>query len=647
MFLFPARNKKRGLVFRLSLFILTSTMLIFLVAFGYNYIYARKLVLKNVEENAKHLTQATVNKVEITLRSIEKGPQYLATSLERFDYDQEGLAAQIKNMLDVHKDVFGSTIAFEPYAFSPTKLYFAPYYYRDGGNLKFVNLGDNSYRYFYWDWYQIPKELAKPIWSEPYFDEGGGRIIMTTYSIPFYRQVKGKRMLSGIVTADISLDWLVRIVSGISIYKSGYAFVISQNGVFVSHPDKNLFMRDSIFGLAEEHHDEKLRNIGREMIQGKSGFVPVRSYFADSDAWLYYAPLPSVGWSIGIIIPEKELFADIHKLGQIVTIIVVIGCIILFLVSISIARKIASPINALALKAREISKGDLNVVLPTVDTNDEVKELTSSFDNMRLALKDYIMHLKETTAAKERIESELKIAHSIQMNFLPKKFPPFPEHKEFEIFADLQPAREVGGDLYDFFLIDDSHLFFTIGDVSGKGVPAALFMAVTITLMKGISKQKIDPAEILNLVNRELCRENEAMMFVTLFCGILDIHTGEVVYSNAGHNPPLICHAGALPEFLHLPSGLVLGAMDDSVYEKKSVFLKPGDMLVLYTDGVIEAMNPEQVPYSENRLIGGLTEAGALSADKVAVKIIDSVKQFTGTAPQSDDITMLILRYRG
>ena len=212
--------------------------------------------------------------------------------------------------------------------------------------------------------------------------------------------------------------------------------------------------------------------------------------------------------------------------------------------------------NNLARTTTEIAKGKLDVILPQGQSNDEVGALTASFKNMQLSLKEYITNLKETTAAKERMESELKIARTIQMSFLPKRFPPFPEKKEFDIYSTIVPAKEVGGDLYDFFLLDEETLFFSIGDVSGKGVPAALFMAASKILMKGTISRELELSEALGKVNRELCIENEATMFLTFFCGVLNFKTGKLTYSNAGHNPPLLLRSGRKPEWLPVPPGI-------------------------------------------------------------------------------------------
>ncbi len=643
----PGKSKKRGLAFKLALFILTSTTCIFFIAFGYNYCYSRKLVLKDVEENAKNLTRSTVNKIETMLRGVERAPTYLAYTLEKQKYSQRELLQHIEDLLITNSEIFGSTVAFEPFAFNNKSLYFAPYYCRHTHQLKLTYIGSEAYRYFYWDWYQIPKETNMPVWSEPYFDEGAGNIMMSTYSVPFYRHVNGKREFQGVVTADISLEWLVEILSRISVYQSGHAFLISQNGVFISHPNKDWVMRESIFSIAEATGAANLRRIGRCMISGSEGFDSQYSYYLGKKSWIYYAPLPSIGWSIGIIFPEDELYADIGKLDKIVLIIGGAGLAILFLVIIFISGNVTKSLRALTLKATEIAKGNLDIEVPITKSNDEVGELSRSFEEMKISLKEYINNLAKTTAAKERIESELKIAHNIQMSFLPKKFPPFPEKKEFEIYAVLEPAKEVGGDLYDFFLQDEDHLFISIGDVSDKGVPAALFMAVTKTLMKGIAEHGIKPSDVLMRVNRELCEENESLMFVTVFCGVLNLNTGEFLFSNAGHNPPVIIRSGEEANWLNIPEGYLLGVMEDAVYKTEKVMLNPNDTIFLYTDGVTEAFNKDEIAYSSKRLLRILDENKNPTAEGLAEKVMQSIKDFTEEEPQSDDITVLVLTFKG
>ncbi len=641
----PSSLRHRGLGFKLALFILTSTTLIFAAAGAYNYVCTRQIVLKNVRESVRNLAHASVQRMETVFAGVGRIPTFLALNLDESFPELDELTEFLRDFLHAVPEVYGATVAFEPYAYKASERFFAPYYFKDRDGLGFTMLGGDDYDYFLQDWYLIPKELGKPLWSEPYFDEGGGNILMTTLSIPFYRN-EGKAFF-GVVTADISLDWLKSLVAKISVYQSGYAFLLSKNGVFVAHPEKRHLMRESIFSLAEAMDSRELRDIGKAMVRGEEGYARLPEGFVGKPAWVYYVPVPSTGWSMGIIMPEQELLADLHILSREIITIALAGFALLFAVIAAISIRITKPLRALAEKTSEIAKGNLDVDLPPATGGDEVGELSRSFHDMRNALKDYIANLTETTKAKERMESELKIAKNIQMSFLPKRFPPFPDISRFDLHASLEPAREVGGDLYDFFLLDDSHLFFSVGDVSGKGVPAALFMAVTKTLVKGNAEPGMDPADILAKVNTELCVDNEQLLFVTMFCAILDFTTGDLVFSNAGHNPPVLLRQGGTTEFLDVPRGLFLGIMEETAYRTGRIALAPGDALVVYTDGVTEAMNEAEELYSSQRLLGLLQAATDKSAVALTDAVMESVITYEGDAPQADDITVLALTYKG
>jgi sigma-B regulation protein RsbU (phosphoserine phosphatase) len=281
--------------------------------------------------------------------------------------------------------------------------------------------------------------------------------------------------------------------------------------------------------------------------------------------------------------------------------------------------------------------------------HDEVGRLAEALMQMEKMLQTYIVNLTETTAAKERIESELSIARNIQMGFLPQTFPAFPDRTEFDLNAIIEPAKEVGGDLYDYFLIDENRLFFLIGDVSDKGVPAALFMAVTKTLFGTHTLAgNASMSEIMCRVNQELSRGNPWQMFVTAFAGMLDLKTGKIVYSDAGHEPPFLLRVGQEAEMLKKKGGPALCFFEDFRYESDTIQLSPGDALVLYTDGVTEAMNGERRLLSS----GGIKEAlQSCSVDtppaKISQCLLEQVKRFASGQPQSDDIAILAIRYYG
>lgn len=636
-----------SLALKISFYVVGAALFLRIITMVLSVRSTREIILDLVQEKASNLASATANKIEADLAPVEVAPRNLAALLETGSYTKEELLHLIRNSVSTNYHLYGSTVAYEPNAFDPAQVYFAPYFHEvdgPGSEIEFFYMKAPEYDYFTWDWYKVAKQAKKPIWTEPYLDPGVHQF-MSTYSVPFYKTVDGKRQFQGVVAADLTLKRLVDIVNEVRLYRSGHAFLLSKKGTFLAHPDPNTAMRESVFTVAGKQADRKLEDIGTQMTQGHTGYASLDRYYGLGKSWIFYTPIET-GWSLGVVIPEKELFADMDELTRRYIYISIVMFLVLFLVIVIVVRKITVPLEALASTTRDIAKGNLEIAIPAVRTRDEVADLSNAFENMRVSLKDYIKNLETTTAANSRFESELKIAQNIQMSFLPRTFPPFPDRDEFDLHAFLKPAKEVGGDLYDFFIAENGTLYFLVGDVSDKGVPAALFMAATKTLMRGFSHQGTNPAEVMTRVNAELCLYNDAMMFVTVFCGALDLKTGELIYSNAGHNPPLLVRNG-VPRYFHLAPGFVMGVDPAYKYTAETIQLLPSDVLVVYSDGITEAMNSEKKIYSEERLIEIVQKNCSESAAAIVEQIKNSVTAYAAGFPQSDDITVLVFRYNG
>ncbi|WP_207261606.1 SpoIIE family protein phosphatase [Desulfovibrio sp. Huiquan2017] len=639
--------RRYPIALKLTFLILSCALVILAAIVAYNYVASRAVILRQAEDNSRLLVAGTAGRIDSVLSGVQKVAENVAFSMEDTTLSKQEILDLDRRVLANNPEIYGMAIAFEPYFVQRDKRYFAPYHYRSGGRIGFTMLGDANYRYFYMDWYQIPKELGRSVWTEPYFDEGGGGVPMATYSVPFYRTVDGKSVFAGVVTADISLNWLQDLVRSIRLYDSGYAFLLSRHGTFITHPDKSLVMNQTIFSLAEERGSKELRELGQRMLSGKAAFIPVGTLLSPEESYMFSDRLDYGGWSLGVVFPRDEMLGDAYRLSKSMLAIGAVGFVLLALVTMGIARRITQPLRELSESARKIASGNLNLTLPEKRANDEVGDLTDSFKYMKNSLKEFIHDLTATTQAKERIESELRIAREIQMGILPKLFPAFPDRKEFEVFASIEPAKEVGGDLYDFFFVDETHFCFLVGDVSGKGVPAAFFMAVTKTLLKVVAERGLDPGEILTKVNADLAAKNESCMFVTLFLAIMDIETGETRYANAGHNPPVFLPCGGTPEIVPPLGEPVAGIMEDMRYSTKTMTLKPGDLLFIYTDGVTEAMNPEGALFGEKRLIRLLAEQREPLAPELVKDVGAAIHAFARGAEQSDDITMLVMQFMG
>src|SRR5215472_7995529 len=452
------------------------------------------------------------------------------------------------------------------------------------------------------------------------------RIVQVGYNAAFLQQLRLRMGLTRLVNQLVSEGSVIAIR------------VLDKNMITVDYAER---LRDDKLPEPTESDLENLRKLvseGRTESHLEGSLLKVAAPIAEEGGQLK-------GGAILVTLPTDRMQIAMRNETRLAT--AVSGLVLLFgsIIAIFGARTISRPIADLTEMTRRIAGGDFTQRID-IRAKNELGVLAASFNGMTRRLAESIEHLKETTAAKERIESELKIAHEIQMSMVPKIFPPFPDRKEFDIFATLVPAKEVGGDLYDLFFIDDDHLCFAVADVSGKGVPASLFMAVTKTLFKATAGNGGTPGEILARLNAEICRDNESCMFVTLFCAILNIRTGQVDYSNGGHNLPYYLHRDGVSPLENL-GGRVLGLVQQSPYASGRMVLGPGEALLLYTDGVTEAMDSSETLYSVQRLERFLASNRGSSPRQMIGDLLSDVRQFAGGAPQSDDITVLALLYFG
>ncbi|MBI4773710.1 MAG: hypothetical protein HY788_05935 [Deltaproteobacteria bacterium] len=339
--------KNRGIAFKLIALIFAGSMLVFGLILGMDYMVSRQIVLEKVKSNARYLTEATLNRIQIVLASIESVTRNQTPYLEQGPVTQEELAIMVRSLVEKNPEVYGCAISFEPNTFEGKSSYFAIYGYRSEGDIRTGTLDAISYQYENKDWYQIPKELNRPEWSEPYFDEGGGDILMATYSAPFYRTVGNEQRFMGVVSADLSLSWLQQLVSSIRIQRTGYGFLISKNGTLITHPNSDLVMNDTIFAVAEARNAPHIREIGRAMIRGETGFAPWTSIVTEKQGWLGFAPLESGGWSLGVFFPEDELMEDVSRLTRNAIFMGLAGFLVLLGVIFLVANSITKPLREL------------------------------------------------------------------------------------------------------------------------------------------------------------------------------------------------------------------------------------------------------------------------------------------------------------
>lgn len=640
---FPKLTFFRGLAFRYSLFFLIAILMILFFPLLIGYGTSSVLLFIKAQKDATILTEQTISEFQNVLQPTELVPQTLVQALENPGISYEDILRIARDFVRRDTIVFGTCLAFEPYLTGKEKYWYAPYSFEKNGKLVNRVLGSPEYDYFKMDWYRLPKLLKKPVWTEPYYDEGGGDTLMCTYSSPIFRNINGKRVFAGVLTIDISLASFERIVRHVNIFETGYGLLISRQGRIIASPHPSLNNRN-IIEVAAAGGGKSTRVAISEMLAGKSGFSTMDGLEAKKHpSFLSYAPVRNTGWSFGIIFPEKELYEDMYNFLKLMAWISGISIFILLITTILITRKMTRPIVRLVEATRKIGQGDFEAKLPVRKSKDEVAQLTKAFAVMRDELRTYIRNLEETTMAKEKIESELSVAHTIQMGMLPQGFST-PEN--WDLFALLDPARAVGGDLYDFFYLDKDHLCIAIGDVAGKGVPASLFMMVTRTMLRAKTVAGSSIGRVMAGINQELCHDNPSQMFVTFFAGIVDLTTGEMEFCNAGHNYPYILGPGEQVRQLKVRNGLPLGIFDDAEYTTGRFAFEPSEILVLTTDGITEALNATNDFFGEAKLASYLTGLANKNSKALTELLIGELKRFSMGAEQADDITILALQYK-
>jgi sigma-B regulation protein RsbU (phosphoserine phosphatase) len=552
--------------------------------------------------------------------------------------------------------VYGSCIAFEPYTFDPRRRLFAPYVYHgpdtkitDEGRLadparpllrmdvaEGVTREGKPYDYTepQWAWFRVPRETGKAGWTEPFFDDGAGNVAMVTFVVPFYRDGKFR----GTVNMDVRLDQLTARVERLDLPKGDIA-ITSPTGLLISFPpDPARVMKSSIFDLAREQGVESLEVLGRRMVAGDSGSMTVARLGAAEPHLIFFAPIPSAGWSLAVAIPESTIMGPAYEQLRVRALIAGLGVVVVLLLVLLLGMYITRPLADLVEAVRGLAAGQLDVRVTQLRRKDEVGQLARAFNTMTGQLAQHVEALKREAAVRENVESELRVARQIQSAMLPREFP---KRREFRVFGVSAPARYVGGDFYDCFETSGGTVTIVIGDVSGKGVPAAMFMAMARTTIRDLAREESSPATMLALANELLRQSNEQGMFVTLFLGRYEPFTGRLRFANGGHLPPYIVNGGP-PRKAGRSTGTVIGVLPGQQFEEGELNLRPGESLFLYTDGVTEARSPRGEFFTERRLEPFLSVQHGADAEELCRRSVAVVDEFQG-GHRADDVTVLVL----
>ena len=634
---------RRKLSVRVSLWVVFFAAIIFNVALGFLFYQAREAVRQEAVSRATQILDKTSLRVEGILNRVEVASNMTKWLVQRHPDKADSMFVYSRGLLMNNPDFYNCSIAFEPYYFKGKGRYFSAYTKHVGDTLRTIQGGSDHYQYFFADWYLMSQLLDKPCWTEPYMDLDVAT--NTSEMVTSYCQtIKDKQgQLIGVINISLSLNWLSQTISAVKPYPNSYSIMIGRGGTYFVHPDTTKITRQTIFTQTLEQPDTALTALGHAMQRGEEGLKHMN--INGKDSYVFYKPLGQTGCSMAIVCPESDIFGGFDRLRNSVRAIVLVGLLLMLYLFIRIITRELKPLRRLAHEAETIASGQFDAEMPDFQRIDEIGQLSHSFGNMQQSLVKYIEELKNTTAQKASIESDLRIASGIQMGMLPEKFPTRDDRDDVQLYASLTPAKEVGGDLFDFYFRDEK-LFFCIGDVSGKGVPASLFMAVTRSTFRTVSAHESMPDRIVTMMNKTIADMNKNHMFVTLFVGVLDLPTGRLHYCNAGHDAPLLVGAGVgeLPCDANIP----VGFMPEWKYSLQEAHIFTGTTILLFTDGLTEAMNANYEQFQMDRV--NAVASRALSNQQqepreLIGQMTEAVHQFVGDAEQSDDLTMMAIQY--
>jgi sigma-B regulation protein RsbU (phosphoserine phosphatase) len=591
----------------------------------------RAQILQHTHHEAAALAANAGSQIQARIDRVAVSAQMLAAIVATRQDDAEPL---LRDTLAANRDMDSLAAVFRLSSNPADTPPHSPFVRRlDDGALTSRDLSHDPNPYWNKNWFLGGLGCASGCWQRPFLSLSRHRQLIN-YSMAIHRD--GHPI--GIINADVTLDWLHQILGNLDKPAGAYAFVLDSDGDYLAHDNPDLVGKRGAPALLDALASDQAETMRLPVGQNPQSQGPV---------WIYSAPIEGTRWRLGLAIPEYQIYAGVRHIFLLSLALGLLALLGVALITLLTIRRTMAPLGVLADRAEHVARGELDFELPPARRPDEVGRLTESFDHMRRELALHLEDLARVAREKQRLASELEIAHQIQLGLLPSAHYLDAVCAQFELHAALRPARAVGGDLYSYFMLDPQRFFVMVGDVSDKGIPAALFMAQTITLAKALASRAQTPQNLLRLLNLELCRGNDSCMFVTLLCGLLDTGSGSLVLASAGHEPPILCGRGA-PQLLEFPTGAVLGLYEDSDYPEHRLRLRQDETLLMYTDGITEASDHDQQMYGIERTLESLARVPPTAATAAYIeRLLGDVDHFVADAAQADDITLLALTWHG
>ena len=633
----------RGLAFKQSMMILAAITVVFGLIFGIMSYKTQDMLNKMTVENGEETSRANVNYIDKLFNAGKLVGDDVASTLGKRKMTKAELDTfllqSLTNARNLVPQIVAVVLAYEPGMGPETpKGEFMRLARFTENEIKLVTGGHYDDK----EWYYSTRDGKTSRWQEPFIGEFVPEPI-AVYTVPiFQKNNKGEEVLAGVLAIDMSIDFLKDEISSIPVSNSGYAIITSAKNVAVAYPKSISQGKRNREIVVKEIRGNSQVNFDRQTRDSSGLFIGTVA--GGEESAIYYTTIKANNWTFMVVWPIEKYLKDQSSMRKLFLVLAIGGYIIILIIILLISFRVAKPLKELAIAARKLGRGNFNVTIPQITGRDEISEFAGAFSNMLTELKDHIERQKDM----KRIERELDLARNIQLSMLPGS-----EHDEnsdddrHELAPFLLPAKEVGGDFYDFFKIDNDHLCVVIGDVSGKGVAAALFMMVARIILRTTTKNLKSIVDAFNRTNFALAKRNKLNMFVTVWAGIIDLRTGHIDFASAGHNPPAVRHSDGSVEFIKSKAGLVMAAMEETIYKPQTYDLKKGDTLFLYTDGVTEATNTNDVLFGDSRLLATLKMGGERSTADTCTLVKKEIDNFVQDAPQFDDITMLAIKFNG
>ncbi len=559
------------------------------------YLYAREGIRQEVQQRAESELRMKSLEIKNMMTSVEVALQNMAWAVEQNIDRPEQAAEMCRRIVRNNPQIAGCGLAFVADYF-PQRGRWCELYtlgIGDGEAGAVQQIGSADHDYLKAEWFNVPIETGKGYWSEPYYDNAGAKALLCSYSLPVHDR-KGQTV--AVIGADLPLEWISGVIARTKTLKSSYNLLLSRTGKLIACPEDSLVMRRTVQEATRGMNDTMAQVVNRRMMGGEHGQAVVYDNEGNKNI-VFFAPVENeTGWSMSVVCSDKEIYSSLHQMGLKLLTLMILGLSLLAFIIYRMGRS--------------------------------------------------FKRLQEANAEKERIASELHIANGIQMGMVPKVFPPYPDRDDMSVYATMKPAKEVGGDLYDFYIRDEK-LFFCVGDVSGKGVPASLVMAVTRSMFRIVSNHESAPERIVRALNDTVNETNETNMFVTLFVGVLDLPTGRLRYCNAGHCPPFVIGKD-WQQPLNVDTNVPIGIVENWKYTAQETTLKTNTTIFTYTDGVLEAENAEYEQFGEQRMhmtIDNMPANERTQPEELIMEMTKRVEQFTDGMKQNDDLTMLAILF--